>query len=757
MAANFGIETTGVGGIASSATPKQIAAEEPVAIQGLTDIFKGVRTHLKGFKETKNQSVLSNFMRDQLLIADALDQGSGKVRNSAHAKTLWRQNLLNARDAHPNLGPEFLKIQNQLEGISGAGKIVGEGSKEEQRQEKSKDQLVSLGLAPSNASEDQFAQAEQRRVEAQAAAEKFKQKKLEIDERVLDATEKTRLEAAAANEFATSMFPAEHTRMGVTYDAILAGEGTSAEKIEAMRAAHHQLVADSAQVFGSIKSASKDVYEGLFNSQLKLFEDRASGELSLETLKRENELIMASAENLALQNPEMVAAALLKKVFGDGALLKVIVKNPDSQMVKYLLEFAAGGDPNNTIDQPSAFTINKSQKKAAAEYQKLLSQQLTSSDPEIRKAALEDTKTYLENLQDDTGKIVRSPAKGTEVASWVGSSGFLRALKANPDLLEGSEELTNAMEAHYFDEVRGMIAKEFANNMVFTASETPGEGWRSPTFSGNITPTPEAIEAVATEGGMTFRAIDSSNRAAVLEASRLNKELKPIINTTVRASGHLADGGPNENYKEIWEKMGEDILTGGQGTGEVAGGDAGDDLTMGDFIYPQAQIKDLPKEVAEDDEFLSAVEELAAKHEIDPSVLLAVMDFETGGTFNPAQKNAAGSSGTGLIQFMKATAKGLGTSTEDLSEMTRLEQMKWVEKYFDQHAGKIRGGDASDVYMSVLYPKAAGKSDDYVLFREGTTAYKQNAGLDKSGDGTVTKKEAAAKVVALVSKYKKGK
>lgn len=131
------------------------------------------------------------------------------------------------------------------------------------------------------------------------------------------------------------------------------------------------------------------------------------------------------------------------------------------------------------------------------------------------------------------------------------------------------------------------------------------------------------------------------------------------------------------------------------------------------------------------------------------------MDFETGGSFDPAQKNAAGSSGTGLIQFMAATAKGMGTSTATLSGMTRLEQMKWVEKYFDQHASKIRGGDASDVYMSVLYPKAAGKPDDYVLFRKGTKAYTQNAGLDKSGDGTVTKAEASAKVVALVDKYRK--
>ena len=81
--------------------------------------------------------------------------------------------------------------------------------------------------------------------------------------------------------------------------------------------------------------------------------------------------------------------------------------------------------------------------------------------------------------------------------------------------------------------------------------------------------------------------------------------------------------------------------------------------------------------------------------------------------------------------------------------------MKYVEKYLDQYAGKIKGGKAQDVYMAVLFPRAIDKPDSYVLFREGTLAYKQNKGLDKSGDGTITKAEAAAKVVSLVGKHKK--
>ena len=58
--------------------------------------------------------------------------------------------------------------------------------------------------------------------------------------------------------------------------------------------------------------------------------------------------------------------------------------------------------------------------------------------------------------------------------------------------------------------------------------------------------------------------------------------------------------------------------------------------------------------------------------------MYAVMSFETGGSFSPGQKNQAGSGATGLIQFMPNTAKGLGTTTEELSKMNRAQQISML-------------------------------------------------------------------------------
>ena len=100
---------------------------------------------------------------------------------------------------------------------------------------------------------------------------------------------------------------------------------------------------------------------------------------------------------------------------------------------------------------------------------------------------------------------------------------------------------------------------------------------------------------------------------------------------------------------------------------------------------------------------------------------------------------------------MPRTAAGLGTSTEELAGMSRARQMHYVEKYLSNKG--VKGKGLSDLYMAVLFPAAVGKSDDFVLFGKGAMpgftarAYSQNRGLDKNGDGSVTKAEASAKVM----------
>jgi hypothetical protein len=129
----------------------------------------------------------------------------------------------------------------------------------------------------------------------------------------------------------------------------------------------------------------------------------------------------------------------------------------------------------------------------------------------------------------------------------------------------------------------------------------------------------------------------------------------------------------------------------------------------------------------------------------DPSHLMSAMAFETGETFSPGIRNKA-SGATGLIQFVPRTAKSLGTTTDALAAMSAVDQLDFVEKYLEPFKGKM--SMLSDVYMTILFPRAVGKPEAFVLFQSPSTAFKQNEGLDANKDGQVTKAEAAAKVQA---------
>ena len=146
-------------------------------------------------------------------------------------------------------------------------------------------------------------------------------------------------------------------------------------------------------------------------------------------------------------------------------------------------------------------------------------------------------------------------------------------------------------------------------------------------------------------------------------------------------------------------------------------------------------------------EFKHKVIEICKRLGINPDYLMACMAFETGETFRPDIKNGAGSSGTGLIQFMKTTAETLKTTTEKLAAMSALDQLDYVEKYFRNVQKKHKElNTLESVYFAILDSNGIGKADDAILFKGGTKKYEGNRGLDKNKDNNITVGEVATKI-----------
>ena len=147
-------------------------------------------------------------------------------------------------------------------------------------------------------------------------------------------------------------------------------------------------------------------------------------------------------------------------------------------------------------------------------------------------------------------------------------------------------------------------------------------------------------------------------------------------------------------------------------------------------------------------EFINEIEAMAERLGTKPEYLMAVMSFESAGTFSPSVRNSI-SGATGLIQFIPSTARALGTSTAELAGMTPVEQLEFVEKYFDQphFAGKL--GSVEGLYSAVLSGQAKPNPDDTLPnFVRGHINYTQNAPLDLNNDGRITSGEAASEVVS---------
>lgn len=139
--------------------------------------------------------------------------------------------------------------------------------------------------------------------------------------------------------------------------------------------------------------------------------------------------------------------------------------------------------------------------------------------------------------------------------------------------------------------------------------------------------------------------------------------------------------------------------------------------------------------------FLSRVLKIAGNLKMDPDYLMAIFMSESG--MNPKAVNP-GSGATGLIQFMPSTAKGLGTTTSTLKNMSALEQLDYVEKYLSPYKGKMN--TKADAYMAVFSPAFIGKGDAHVAYSRGEGGYNGNKGLDANKDGNITNGELAVRL-----------
>lgn len=146
--------------------------------------------------------------------------------------------------------------------------------------------------------------------------------------------------------------------------------------------------------------------------------------------------------------------------------------------------------------------------------------------------------------------------------------------------------------------------------------------------------------------------------------------------------------------------------------------------------------------------FIEKVKIISTALSIDPNWLMQVMWSES--RINPAAVNKY-SNAVGLIQFMPDTAKSLGTTVQELVNMSNIQQLDFVYKYLRPFSGKIRS--YIDLYFSIFFPIAMNKPIDWVFKATNLSASliaQQNPVFDINKDGQITVAEVQEAMLSFV-------
>ena len=271
---------------------------------------------------------------------------------------------------------------------------------------------------------------------------------------------------------------------------------------------------------------------------------------------------------LTVNNPELANMAAATKLFDMQGTDYLLQTGNVDLFRKYLNNVANGSQEGGRVDVYDS----SSTKKGTEQYFKSVEEALNSSDEETRAEGETNLVNILRSTETLQGILADDPMAGREIVKWMSTTGFLKARQGNSALFANVDGAKEVIGRNYDQEVWGMVQREFRDGKVNVSLR--GQGPQ------DFADTDTLVMAESTTSGVNFVAIDNTNKRAVGEARRLNKELKPIINETIRAAAHL---NGETNYQQVWESVSEQFLSGTINT-EMAGGDVGDNLNPQDFI-----------------------------------------------------------------------------------------------------------------------------------------------------------------------------
>ena len=585
----FGSDVTDQPVLTSAVTPKQ-GVSSPSILGAVAEVFgAGADLYMKDREakaEQANQGILNDFFNTQMAVVNAVDQGKYK---HAFARSLLRKNFQQFFNDNPGLQEELMKSHKDIVGTAGLGKFVFDDSEEEERINRQNQNAVDAGLVSADGTEEEFAEARAAIDQLNAAKTKYEAEKRDIAlqrDRFALETDKLdmldRRQAKASYDFLVNISPSVYIGFKTQVEQILASDMDPAAKQREIEGLYNSRSAEFSADFVNLDSTQA----GAIMKPFDLFKDTAiaiaSGKMELESLETQNKTVVAMQESLLLGNEKVARVVASSNLLGENfSIISASRVGLSPELTDFLLgnssppEEGGGGDVNPFVTETENVT-------AVQDYTKILKSGITNYDTMSAPAQSElknNLTNIMQSIEDYEGFLKKNPKGAIEMYNFFSSEEFIKARQKFPEVFSNMDSARQVLVQHYDQEVYNLIQEEFRNSDFDVVA-----AGANPSGTGNYDPAVVNIQAqdainydVGEDGSVRFYSL-VQGADITREVARLNKELAPILNKSVKAWAHL-DG--NQNYKSVAEQamsvvLGEDAVGRGAGEGE-------DTLEVGDF------------------------------------------------------------------------------------------------------------------------------------------------------------------------------
>lgn len=524
---------------------------------------------LDKYKKEEVQKAVTSFQNEQLALADAVDQGT---ISSQEARMRMRANYQRASSSMPSLSGDFLKVQQNIVTTSGLGKVVAEGTAEEQAKQKIRDDAYQNGFIPESAvgteREDQFVQnylsfKRDGELLARSTAE-IQNATAQLSQQGQITSNKTALLNLEIKQKQVQATRALDSMSGTYFNKMSTNFNDLRSKLDAGQITPEEAILSANSEFAVVQSVVNQIGSGAgselisgtvapIQSLKDTFVQYANGTINKTVYENSVDAALAKTKLNILSDPKSKQLVATSQLFGNAL---PIIDQMSSDVLKILNQGQNGpvqttsNDKSQQKDIGVALDTIKSNIKAMSSGQVVGDKELQSKEVDTQVGnILSGINAY--------SSATKNPSEYNQVVSFLASPEFGKYMVESGGLQ--SDVASNArdiLRQQYEQEVLPLVKREYMDAQSMTGIRSVGSGMTA-TVENVFTPNNQLIEPKFSGSGITFVAKEGAKRGGAAEGfdvnasvRRLNKEVAPVVNRLIRMSSHLSG---DTNYRKMWE------------------------------------------------------------------------------------------------------------------------------------------------------------------------------------------------------------